>query len=507
VQAPAPSFARRHAYAILASVVVFALAGQTANQRWSSPDFWVHLAAVREFASSLLHPGNPLVTGTARDPYMSPYTFALGVLVRVTGADAVTVLAFAGIANGMLLFVALRTFVRRVSTAELAPVFTLAFTLTAWGWSPWRWSGFFDLNSIGTVLPLSSTFASAIGLFTVAAVCDVVRGERGPKLALVVAGAALTLLCHPMTAVWIGCVGAAFVISEWERRDAARTLVVVVAMAGAALLASLWPYFSIWRLLVHANAFDASNAGMYRDIIPRAFLALPGVVLLVVRFARRHRDPLALGAAFNVAVYVFGYLTGHDALGRVLPGFMLMAHVAMAVWLAELLARRRERTRAARAALAATTAIVVAGIVGSAAGAVRVIPRSLVPHTYADETAFASLVAPYRPLTRIIRQGEVVVASHDVALGVAASSGKVIAPPAPAAFVAGVAKRQRTVDTLLSAATPKAEFDTLVRDSHVAWFVVGPTDTAELAPRLIDRRLELALSTRTLRVFRVVQPG
>ena len=143
------------------------MTGWTLNQAWPSPDFWVHLGAVREFASAPLSPANPMVTGHAADPYMSPYTFLLGVLVGALGVDAVTVLAVAGVISLVLLLYALHRFVRSVSLEPSAPAFALAFTLTAWGWNPWRWSGFFDLNSLGAVLPLASTSASALGLIAI----------------------------------------------------------------------------------------------------------------------------------------------------------------------------------------------------------------------------------------------------------------------------------------------------------------------------------------------------
>jgi hypothetical protein len=502
-----PSFVRRHAYAFLASVVLVALAGQAANQRWASPDFWVHLGAVREFASSLLHPGNPLVTGGARDPYMSPYAFVLGAIVHVTKGDPVTVLGIAGLVNGALLFGALHAFVRRVSSTEFAPLLALVFTLTAWGLSPWRWSGFFNLNSLGTVLPLSSTLASATGLLTLAAVIDVLRGESLTKLAIVGVGAALTVLCHPMTAVWVALVGVAFVVSEGSNGNRRRILAVVAVVAAAVLVASAWPYFSIWRLLTHSGPFDASNAAMYRDIVPRTFLAFPGFVLLGVRFVRRHRDPLALGAALNALVYVFGYVAHHDALGRVLPGILLMAHVAMAIWVAEVLAGRRAVSVDRSVVVAATAGIVALGLVGSAAGIVRLVPRALVPKGDSNNAAFASLVAPYAPLTGLIRRDDVVVAPRSLALGVAASSGKVIAPPAPAPFVADGAARAAVVAKLLSPQTSRSEFEGLVRTFDVKWFVVAPHDASLLTQRLLDGDLRVQMSTPSLRVFRVADAG
>ncbi len=497
------SFLKRYAYELVGAVLVVGTTGQTLNQRWASPDFWVHLAAVRAFSNSLLHPANPLVVGSQHDPYLSPYTFVLAIVTRLTGLQPVSVLAAAGIVNLILLLVAIRVFVNRVSAAAFAPLLVLLFTLTAWGYSPWRWSGFFELNSLGTVLPLASTFASALGLLTIAAVCDVLRGGSLWKLALSGVGMALTLLCHPMTAVWVALVGVAFVVSETTSKNRKRTGAVIAVAAAALGLASIWPYYSIWQLLTRSSAFDPSNAAMYHAVVERTFLAIPGFVILGFRFARRHRDPLALAALFNAIVYVIGYATHHDAFGRVLPGIVLMAHVAMGVWVAEQLARPRAPAIDLRYVMTATVAIVVVGLLGSAGGVVRFVPRALLPASYAHRSEFASLVAPYQRLGKLIPRGDVVVASRTLALGVAASSGKVIAPPAPAPFVRDTKRREASVRSLLSSQTSTAAFDALVAKYHVAWFVLTPDDARKLQNRVSDGELQLDATTGKYRVYRV----
>jgi hypothetical protein len=503
-QSSAKSFLSRHGYGVSAVVLVVATTGQALNQRWASPDFWVHLAAEREFSSSLLHPNNPLVVGSHHDPYLSPYTFALAIAAKLTGAKPVSVLAVAGVVNLALLLIAIRVFVRRVSPAVFAPLLVLVFMLTAWGLSPWRWSGFFDLNSLGTVVPLASTFASAIGLLTVAAVCDVLRGARMWKLGLAGVGMALTLLCHPVTAIWIALVGVAFVVSETTVRNRKRTFAVIAVAVAALVLASIWPYYSIVQLLARSSAFDRSNAAMYHAIVQRTFLAVPGFVVLGVRFARRRRDPLALAALFNVIVYAAGYATNHDAFGRVLPGILLMAQVAMGVWVAERLAGLTALNVDVHQVIAATAAVVGVGLLGSAGGVVRFVPRAFVPTSYAHRPELASLVAPYNGLDNLISRNDVAVASRALAPGVAASSGKVIAPPAPAPFVSDAKRRNGAVRSLLSPQTSTAAFEALVAHYDVDWFVLTPADARNLQQRISDGELRLDMTTPTFRVYRVV---
>jgi hypothetical protein len=416
------------------------------------------------------------------------------------------VLAVAGLVNLVLLLFAIRGFVASVSTIEFAPLLSLLFTLTAWGFNPWRWSGFFELNSLGTVLPLSSTFASAVGLLTIAALCAWLRGGGRWRLVVAGVGGPLVLLCHPMTAVWVGLVGVAFVIRETHADNVRRVLMLVAVVVGSTLLASGWPFYSISRTLVRSHTFDATNAAMYNSVAPRTMLALPGFVVLGIRFFRRRRDPLALAAAFNAVVYGAGYAFQHDVLGRVLPGIMLMAHVAMAIWVAELISRWKTLAVNTRYAISlAVAAIVIVGGIGSGAGAIRAVPRALLPARYAHDARLASLVAPYEPLTRLIGRDDVVVASPKLALAVAASSGKVIAPPAPAPFVDDIARRGRVLAALLSPQTSPNEFRSLVREYHVKWVVVMPAEAQGFEARLREGDLRLDTSTTHLRVFRVVE--
>ncbi|HEX5094492.1 MAG TPA: hypothetical protein VFX21_00700, partial [Acidimicrobiia bacterium] len=475
------SFLGRYAYLLLSAFVVVLMLGWTFNERWTSPDFWVHLAAVREFAHDPLHPANPLVIGGDPDPYLSPYAFVLGLVTRATGIDAITALAVAGMLSLVALLYALAKFVRTVSAATYAPVFLLAATLVAWGVNPWRWSGFFELNSLGAVLPLSSTIASALGLLTVVATHAWMQRGRAPQLVLVGAGAVLVPLCHPMTAVWVGGLVAAFVVSDATRVNLRRVIALAVVGVGAVVPVALWPFFPALRLLGASDTFDASNTAMYSSLATRLFLAVPGVVVLAVRARRRWRDPLVLGALINGAIYAAGFVSDHRVFGRVLPGIVLVVHTAIAVWLAEVAERWNALDRRRQLAVrSGVIAVVVIGILGCTAGLVRPVPRGLLPSRYADDERLASLVDPYEPVRGLIDRDDVVVASPDLALGVAASSGRVIAPPAPAPFVDDVEQRRRAVAGLLSPETSATAREQLIRRYGVDWFVVPPSEVAEL---------------------------
>jgi hypothetical protein len=154
-------FADRHRYLLLSSVLVALMTSQTLNQQWST-DFWEHGAVVRELATHLLHPRHPLLPVDATHPYFSPYTVAVGALAKLLGMGPVGALSVAAVLNLVLFLVGFRLFVARLAANPLAPFSALLFTLVLWGVSPWRWSGFLNLNSLGFGLPYPSMFATAI---------------------------------------------------------------------------------------------------------------------------------------------------------------------------------------------------------------------------------------------------------------------------------------------------------------------------------------------------------
>lgn len=133
--------------------------GHTINKQWSDIDFWVWLGAVREFSLRTFDPAHPLIATNAPDLYMGPYSFVLRLVTSLTSVDPVLVIAIAGILNLILVLADLWRLTRLVSTTPWAPALALVFGLLAWGWQPWRWGGYLNLNSIGFGLPYGSTFA------------------------------------------------------------------------------------------------------------------------------------------------------------------------------------------------------------------------------------------------------------------------------------------------------------------------------------------------------------
>jgi hypothetical protein len=495
------------AYLALAAVLVVAMVGHTVNESWAAPDFWVHLGAVREFADHPLDPGNPLVVGNDADPYLSPYTWVLGAISRVSGVDGISVLAAAGLANLVLLLAGLYRLVTTLSTRRLAPPLALIFTLLAWGVSPWRWSGFFNANSIGTVLPLASTFAAALAFVGLSGTLRWLRSGARAELALVGVTTPLIITCHPFTATWTAALGLGFVAATADRRNRRRVVALAVVATGAAGLAVAWPFYALADLPGTASVFEASNAAIFRDVLPRTFLALPGLVAIWLRRRRGGRDPINLGFVAVTAMFTVAWILDRPTLGRALPAVMLMLHVTLADLVAGEVEERGEGRRRSAAIVAASVAVAI-GIGGTAAGLVRALPRDFLPGGVGDRAELQSLVGKYRPIGERIPRDDVIVASAPLALGSAEVSGKTVAPSAPAPFVADVTQRRRATATILDPEATGAARRLELDRYDVDWLVLTPDDADRLrgAGAFADGSLATDQETRTFVIVRVVDP-
>ena len=252
-------------------------------------------------------------------------------------------MAIAGLANLGILVTGLWHLTRRVSTATWAPPLALLFTLVAWGWKPWQWSGYPNLNSLGIVLPLGSTFAYGTGLIFLTALWEWLHAKNYRALALAAVMFPITLLSHQVTGFWTALIAIGFVGSQITTMTTKQWVLLFTAASLVLSMIVLWPYYSVSGLVSGMGGFDGINGPTYNHVAARAVLAIPGVVILAWRFRRNRSDPLALAALLVGFAFCFGWITARGSLGRVFPALMLLAHLAMADWFASQLSSPRSR--------------------------------------------------------------------------------------------------------------------------------------------------------------------
>ena len=190
-------------YLLLSSALVVLLLQRTWTDAWTG-DFWIYVATVGELQANPWHPSHPLFGGDGAFAFVSPYTWALGLLGRVTGIPAYEILVLQGLVNLVLFLAALYAFVSIWLRRPSAAFYALLFVLFLWGPGPWLFSSFFHLRSLALVFPYPSTFAAALALGTLAAFRWVVaRGDRYWVPFVVPVGAFLWIV-HPVNGVFLG---------------------------------------------------------------------------------------------------------------------------------------------------------------------------------------------------------------------------------------------------------------------------------------------------------------
>ena len=170
------------------------------------------------------------------------------------------------------------------------------------GFSPYRYSGFFGLNSIGFVAPFPSTFATAVAFGTLVAALRYARtsaDDAAPRRSPSAPRSwSSCTRCRPR-----GCSLALLAVAVSRLRDLRSWAWALGAAVGLAVgLCLLWPYYSVVDLVRDSSTLEALNESMYTDVLLRIFPALLGLVVIVRRSRADHRDLLGLFLAGSVAI-------------------------------------------------------------------------------------------------------------------------------------------------------------------------------------------------------------
>jgi hypothetical protein len=412
VPAPAGRWPARYRYLLLGAVVTILASIQTANGQWST-DMWEHVAVVRELIAKPFHPAHPLLLVSQPHPDYSPYTVVLGILGHLLGTDAVTMLSLAAVANVVLLLIGLRLFVIEATDNRRAPFWVLVFVLLLWGPSPYRFSGFLNVNSIGFVLPYPSAFATATALFTLTAALRAYRSLSWPLLFAVAGGFATVVLVHPITGAWLAVALLAVALSRG--RDVRAWIWIAGAGALALAVVLAWPYYSVLDILGNTHGYDTGNTAMYHNAVPRLIPAAVGLWVISRRLRADRRDLFALMLIGGVAIYLYGYVRDQYSYGRALAFVVLVLDIAAGDGVARVEARFTwaQATGWLRAGAVALCALLLLGVVNTRAGLIRMVPTDLLPASVRDSRQFDRVDDRYAFLERYVSSHDVVVGTTD----------------------------------------------------------------------------------------------
>ena len=445
---------------MLAVVVLHA-----AHGHWIG-DFWEHSAVVRELSTHPAHPRHPLLLVDAPHAFANPYALVVAMLCRITGMSSVTGLTVASLVNLLMLFVALRVFVRRFAGAQATAVgfYLLLFMLLLWGREPWEFSGFFHVNVLNHTLAYPSACAFWVSLLLLA--LDRKRSaERRPRLLLlIVPMSAFVLLVHPPVFLFVATGLAAMALDAPNRR--AELLLAAASLVIAVVIALAWPYFPVWQLLTGASAaFNANNAAMYSQPLLRTFPVILGIPLLAVEARRTGRWSMVAWVAMLLGMYVFGFVTTSYNYGRVIFFIVFLLQFEIAKYVARLEAKWEARATGGSRYLVTAAALVACMLLSA---------RSLMSAAR-DVLWGARADAGYAFLGRDVGQYDVMMGDLRTGWIAASFGGKLVSSQHPLAFVPQSEQQARRADVkaFFDAATSQAERERILRRYRVR-FVFAP---------------------------------
>ncbi len=324
-------------YEVLSGLVVLLMVSYLAKRTWpGAVDIWEHAAAARELGAHPFNPGHPLLAIDRPHQYFSPYLLVVGLMSRFTGLNVVDTLNVWGVVNLVLILVGLRLFVTKLTGRKHVDFYALLFILFLWGPGAWFFSGFLHFDIIALVLTYPSTFCKGLVFLSLWAHLNYLESDNPRWLIPTLATSFVIFLTHPVDQVFlaVGLVALTFA-GGGSRRD--RRIGYSVATVGAAFLAALlWPYMSLWHILLgssaegYRNAFKAADHDLYVNVLARCGLALIVLPFVVSRLRNWRRDPLVLMFLGTLALYVYGMIVDDATFGRLISSVQVVGALILA---------------------------------------------------------------------------------------------------------------------------------------------------------------------------------
>ncbi|MGW4196012.1 hypothetical protein [Streptomyces sp. NPDC005004] len=466
---PSPASAGRALPWAAAALVLVLMLLVIVRLPWAG-DLGMHAATVQRLRHSLLNPGNPLVDADTPSPYYSPWMLLLGLLARVTGLSVFVVLRIGALVGLALLLSGVWRYVRTLSDHRAAPALAILCVVFLWGPDVFNWSGFLGLNSLALTVSYPSVLALGLSFHFWAWLTRALRADTGwPAWIGLGLLWALILLCHQFSGV-VASLGALAVVLAARPARATLPRLGAALVAGIVLLA-LWPYYDFFALFSAGADLEAIHRPLYSDLLPRFGLVLLGVVALVFRGRRDHRDVLVLFFVLGVLLFVAGGLTGHYSWGRALPAALIPAQLAAAL---ETVSASRRRVRLIWACLLGVALGVGAWAQAGTLG--YVIDRTDLPAPVAAK--YRTPWVGYHWITPWVRYGDVVMARTTPSRQIPAYGPYTVAPGYPDFFLPDETGRDEAVTRYYAPTTGSATRLAIARRYGVHW-VIGSPDTAE----------------------------
>ena len=224
-----------------------------------SSDFWEHSATIHEWTRNLWHPGNPHLAIDTGSPRYMPFFFLLTVLARMFALNPIQALGIGGVLTIILFLCGVWLFLSLYFRSDWAPFVGLIVLLGGWGVG-WYWPNCYQLRCLFYVIPFPSSFVFSVSFLSFWLATKMIRQRKINPWSLILLGimSALMLLSHPLTGTFAIASLCLLTLSEPNVSFSHRCKILGVVLTGA-LAAELWPFFSVWRVILGTSGGEAAS--------------------------------------------------------------------------------------------------------------------------------------------------------------------------------------------------------------------------------------------------------
>ena len=451
-------------FELLAAALLIHVAINATNGIWVD-DFWEHSANVREFMHRPFNTKHPLFEVTTPHSYLNPYAYLVALIGQLIGLDSINALALFSVINFAILCCGLKLFISTINKDKAGDIsfYSLIFILFLWGKDPWTYSGFFNFQALLYVLPLPSAF-----IFGLSLVCIKINDVRYKTPStrytlLIILLLSLALLAHPLTAIFLVSVLIGQAITQ--NKSIRKTIEISIIIIMSFVLAELWPYFSIIKIMTNSGSvYHNANEILYDGIIERIWPIALITPFMIKELRENKNRAIVISMVLLSAIYLYGYAEKKYSYGRSISFIVMMLQIIFAEkivnkenWVTQKLPNLINNIK---------ILLIILLIILGANGIASDIRRSL---------TIANGLWKLRPITNeitykdftflrtMIHQDDVVIANLDNSYIIPSFGGKVIGIQLPVAFLDDIELRRQNINKFFSCESREGDRNEVIK--------------------------------------------
>lgn len=465
----------RNRFVILFAFIFYKSAIHATNGLWLG-DFWEHSAVVRALSLDLINPTHPFFHSNASHAFFSPYSIWVATIARVLSINSVNALALSGLINLCLLFfgvynyansLSLNTDIKQSKTvksshAHITAFYVILCMMFLWGTNPWGYSGFYYFDLIVFVLPYPSTFSAALSLIALSINTKRLLNNQNTLLINLFVISVIVLLSHPLTFIFLatGLIAQSLCLSERLIKNIIFHLIITcVFLSLVALVAMLWPYYSIYEMSQSAgNVFHASNKPTYFEIINKAWPIIVSLPLICWSLNKRSGQSALIMIAGLIIVYLYGFISTKYSYGRVIAYIALVLQFLISEGIARLEIKVLEKIEFLKFIIPVVLISLLLYLSSSwlyetTYRAMTVARSILIDRPISNQQSYKDLLF----LKKFVDDNDLILADIKTSWLIPTISGKVIAAQHPQAFIEDYESRVKDLNSFFMESTTQSQ--------------------------------------------------